>query len=261
MDQARYNLIKRNQATMRKVNDILRAEASSAIAGATGLSNQEMGGFLRTLVPGLIDSYGNVNASAAKTYYEEQRAAWVAGYNRAPTFSASRNRSIRKGQNRAAERRATAQLRGQLYVARIPAINVLERSEPVIGYGMSLYAKAGLDGMTPELVNAMTREVAMYNRDTLLYNSTLDKSVAGVQRVAEPNACSFCQTVAFGSDGNPRVGSYAPEFHNNCNCTIETLFEGDTVFQPDYYKDFKYGNENPEELVVTGERSTSQTFS
>ena len=60
----RYRLLQRNQATMRQVNQILTDQAWRVTSVASGFSQQEMGGFLREVVPGLIDEYGNVNAVA-----------------------------------------------------------------------------------------------------------------------------------------------------------------------------------------------------
>ena len=239
----RYALQKRNQATMEQVNRLLTNEAETVFAIADNMAQQEAGGFLRATVPGLIDKYGQVNAVAAMKYYDEQRALWLQDVNRAPTFSASRNRRIRQGQNRQAERFASAKLRAELYTATLPTFDPLAKSESIIGYGMQMLT-SGITAVAPELSNALTRAVGSYNRDTLLYNSALDPNVVGVQRVAEPNACKFCQMVAFGSKGSrykPRVTSYAVEWHNNCHCSIETLYAGDKPFRPDHYNNFEYG--------------------
>lgn len=228
----RYRLLQRNQATMRQVNQILVNDAIKVTSVASGYEQQEMGGFLREIVPGLIDQYGNVNATAAMAYYDEQRLAAL-GAN--PGRQAAR---------RSAERVAKSKLESAIYVATMPKFDVQAKAEPIIGYAMSLFQRSGFDGMRSEMANALTRAVASYNRDTLLYNSALDKSVVSVQRVAEPTACDFCRTVAFGSKGNryqPRTTLYAPNWHNNCHCSIETLYQGDTPYRPDYYDEFEYG--------------------
>jgi len=252
----RYALQKRNQATLRQVNDLLLREADTVLGKAEGLAQQETGGYLRKVVPGMIDRYGKVNAAAAMKYYDAQRAEWLKGVNRAPTTSAGRNRRIRQNQNRNAERFASAKLQGQLYVARMPKFDAITKSEGIIGYGMSLLQEAGFMSMKDEMANAMTRAVASYNRDTLLYNSALDPNVVGVQRVAELGACDFCQMVAFGRDGQVRVGSYAANWHNNCKCSIETLYEGDQPYKPDYYDDFETGapDQSTEEFAASWEQ-------
>jgi hypothetical protein len=232
LNQTRYALLKRNQANIRQVNKILVDEALKVTALAAGFNQDQMGGFLREVIPGLIDEYGNVNAAAALEYYNDQR---LAALGRNPGRAAAR---------RQAERFARARLESEIYIASLPQFDIEAKAEPIIGYAMSMYTKNGFDSMRPELANALTRAVASFNRDTLLYNSALDRSVVGVQRVAEPNACSFCRTVAFGSRNNkyqPRITSYAPNWHNNCNCSIETIYEGDSLYRPDYYDEFEYG--------------------
>ena len=232
----RYRLLQRNQATMRQVNQILMSDAMKVTSVASGYEQQEMGGFLREIVPGLIDQYGNVNAVAATEYYDQQRLA---------ALTANPGRQAAR---RSAERVARAQLESAIYVATMPKFDPVAKAEPIIGYAMSLFQRSGFDGMRSEMANALTRAVASYNRDTLLYNSALDKSVVSVQRVAEATACEFCRTVAFGSKGNayrPRTTLYAPHWHNNCHCSIETLYKGDTPFRPDYYDNFEYGSVNP----------------
>jgi hypothetical protein len=214
-----------------------------------------MGGFLRTVVPGLIDRYGNVNATVAVKYYEEQRLAWLT--SRPAGFT---TRQARQNQSRRADRVARARTQGQIFVARLPRFDAIAKSETVVNYGMALLQKTGFESMTAEVTNAMTRAVAGYNRDTLLYNSALDDAVIGVQRVAEPGACDFCQTVAFDSYGGVRVTDYAVAWHNNCNCSLETLYAGDAPFRPDYYDDFEYGSTDAEASVSSDWDSFKKEF-
>lgn len=222
---------------MRRVNELVDRASRTIIGRASGITDrQELGGFLRSVVPGLIDRYGAVNAVAAREYYDQQRMAALGRVAPAST------RSGRRNQSRAADRVAAARTRGQIYVATIPKFDALKKAEPIIGYGMSLYQTNGFDTMNDEVANALTRAVASYNRDTLLYNSALDDAVVGVQRVAEPDACDFCQITAFDSFGGVRVTDYAVEWHNNCRCSIETIYSGDRLYRPDYYDDFTYGD-------------------
>jgi hypothetical protein len=69
----KYELSQRNQANMKAVETLLEREANSVLLAGQELGRQEMGGFLRTIVPELIRKYGNVNGAAAVKYYDQQR--------------------------------------------------------------------------------------------------------------------------------------------------------------------------------------------
>jgi hypothetical protein len=231
----RYRLAIRNQKILEQVNQIATQEALTVVGAAEGLDRQELGGFLRTTLPAIVDKYGNVNAVAAMDYYDSARDAWFT--NRTQSL----NKTFRKSQNRRADRFARAKLQGQLYKATVPAFDLLATTEPVIGISMSAFAADGFDAMKPQLANSLTRAVASYHRNTMLYNSALDEAVVKVQRVASPNACEFCRLAAFQSfRGNDvRTADYAIKFHDNCHCTIETLYEGDSTLRPEYYDDYE----------------------
>jgi hypothetical protein len=254
-----YRLSRRNQATLKRVNELVDRASRTVVGRASEIADrQQMGGFLRSVVPGLIDRYGTVNAVAAREYYEAQRNAALG--RTAPAVT----RSGRRNQSRAADRVATARTQGQIYVARLPKFDAVRKAEPIIGYGMALFQTNGFDTMNDEVANALTRAVGSYNRDTLLYNSALDSSVVGVQRVAEPDACDFCQIIAFDSFGSVRVTDYAVEWHNNCRCSVETLYDGDAPYRPDYYDEFEYGEQTadspPERFRREGWKDFSKQF-
>lgn len=239
-ERQKYEAARRNQATIGQVETLLVAETTRLLARTAGFGQQEMGGYLRKITPGLIDRYGKVNAAAAVRYYDEQRRIWWTTRN--PAFTAE----ARKNQQRMAERYAAARLRGEIYVAKLPEFNPVEASKPVIGYGMARFQAEGAEAMRSAVTNALTRAVGSYNRDVMLYNSGLDDAVVRVQRVAEPGACAFCALMAFSSERSAsgkglevRTGSYAVNFHENCKCSIETLYIGDPVIRPPYYDKFE----------------------
>lgn len=239
LERQRYELVQRNQASMAQVETLLEREAGSVLTRAESFGQQELGGYLRTVVPGLVDKYGNVNAALALKYYDEQRLL-------AKEAMAFVDRKTRQNQNRRAERIAGAKLQSEIYVASLPKFDAIKTSEPIIGYGMARFMQDGHPAMRDAVTNAMTRAVASYNRDTILYNAGLDSAVVTVQRVAEPTACAFCALMAFSSTRSAsgqsldvRVTQYAVDFHDKCRCSIETLYEGDQPFRPDYYDQFE----------------------
>lgn len=231
LERERYDAIRRNQATMKQVNILLERESTQVLSLAEQFDQQQMGGFLRTVVPGLVDRYGNVNAVAAMSYYDQQR------------LLARQRLTISR---RSADRLAGAKLKSQVFVAKLAPVDAKAISEPIIGAGMKALMADGFGSMRETVTNAMTRAVGSYNRDTIIYNAGLDTGTLTVQRVAEPNACAFCALMAFSSSrtafGDPlevRTSNYAVDFHNNCHCSIETIYEGDTPIRPDYYDQFE----------------------
>jgi len=238
----RYNAARRNQATMRQVESLMLRETEAVLNVGRDYDRQTFGGLVRTALPVIVDKYGRINAVAAMKYYDEQR---LAALSKATLLPGPANRSGRNAARSRAERFAAARLRSQIYVATMPAFNVAEKTSPIIGWTMSVFAENGFDAASAAAKNAMTRAVASYNRDTMLYNSALDPDVRGVQRIAEVGACSFCRLMAFastkGSGGrlDVRVGSYAADFHNSCRCSIETLYDGDEPVRPAYYDQFE----------------------
>lgn len=245
--QFRYLSALDNQKVLAQVNALAMADARQVVATASGLEQQAMGGFLRATVPALVDKWGNVNATHAVAYYQASRDAWWQDRQR------SLNREARKNQNKRADRFALAKLQGQLYIATQPAVDVEKIAEPIVGYAMSNFMSDGFTAMDATVGNALTRAVASYHHNTMLYNSGLDSAVVKVQRIADRNACAFCRTVAFESNrgGGVRTADYAIKFHDHCHCSIETLYEGDTPIRPDYYDQFQADYEEASSQVGT----------
>lgn len=238
----RVELANRNQYRIDQMNRIAKREFEKLLAPANGLNQYDSAAYIREIAPGVIDQFGTINAEIARQYYdnvreEARKAITDSGYftNRSDTAAA----------------RAAKVLQGKKYKASIPSLNVQPKVDDVVSASMAGLQRGQFEMFQTEAGNALTRAVASYNRDTMLYNSALDPAVIGIQRVAAPNACEFCQTVAFDSYGSPRVSSYAADYHKNCNCSIETLYAGDSPLRPDYYDDF-------EEAITSGENDTSR---
>ena len=206
-NRASYILVQQNQANLRRVNQVLKETATRALAPLDTLTQDGAAVLFRSTVPGLIDEFGNVNAQIAKSYYQAQK---LVNINTVRIESSALKPSSRgKLTNRMADRRATAELKAQLtvnsgYEVKLPKFDVTSKADTIVNYAMQQFQRTGA-GATPEITNALTRAVASYNRDTILFNSALDKSVVGVQRVAEANACDFCQMVALDRHGSARV--------------------------------------------------------
>lgn len=240
-----YEETLKQQTTLAQVNDLITAQATTLANVGESLAQQEYGGYLRTIIPNLLDNFGNVNAQAAINYYDQARLEW---WN---TYGAEASREVTRSSVAAREKRfAAAKTQGAYRVGTmtaeefaaklVPTYKTLEKSEAVIGFAMKVRAKSGHAPSVEAMNNALTREVASYHRDTVLFNSALDPYVSRVQRVAQAGACEFCKLMALGStDGKVRVSTYAVKFHSKCHCTIQTLWEGEDPVRPDYYDKFE----------------------
>lgn len=237
----RYEVARQNQANLDHVNQLLLQDSRNVLSVGENFGQQEFGGLLRQSVPALITKYGGVNATLAMQYYQQTREMWLNTYGKDLAGVSSNARRTRE------TRYATARTRGLLqFEARMPKYDVQAKAEPVIGYAMQAFMGQGFPAAQTAAQNAMTRAVASFHRDAILYNAGLDEAVISVQRVAQPDACAFCAMMAFSSErsvsGKPldvRTGQYAVDFHDHCNCTIETLYEGDTAIRPSYYDKFE----------------------
>lgn len=229
----RLALVAQNQRNIENVNKVAADVTSKILKQAARLDQNGVGGYLRTTLPGVVDEFGNLNAKLAVDYYDEVRFVARQAIIDSPFL-------ISRADTAAA--RAAKYLQGQAYVAKIPNFNPVALAESVINSGMTGFMAEGQAGLESYTIQSLTRAVASYNRDTVLYNSTLDRAVLGVQRVASPTACDFCQMVAFDSSGNERVSSYAANYHKNCACSIETIYAGGSAIRPEWYNDFDYGN-------------------
>lgn len=236
----KYEQTIQQEATLKRVNDLITNEATNAVAAGAGLGQQEYGAFLRDLiVPNLLDKYGQINATAAIQFYDESRTVWNELYG--STYQAGRD-----ARRTAATRFATARTQGALQVAQGYAAkyandyDVIGKTDAVVNWAMKVRAQSGHAPSVAAMNNALTREVAMYHRDTVLFNSALDPYATRVQRVAQATACEFCRLMALGStNGKVRLSTYAAKYHDNCHCTIQPLFGNDQPVRPDYYDKFE----------------------
>lgn len=265
-NRARYDLIRRNQATLKAINELASDEALTVLDAGLDLERYEYAGYMRKTLPPILDKWGNVSAKAALDHYESARLEWrkVMEYRTiSNTWDVPRAQVVngkvtvltpgevreflqpRSEMGLRAQRRertyAQKVAQGRIYQATIPPFDPEAMSDPVIAQAMKAYSRGGVRAGNDAAANALTRQIGAYNRDTALYNAGLDRSVAGVQRIVNPNGCAWCKTLAVGGIGRSRrvVLDFAVHFHDHCRCHIETLFAGDKPLRPDYYDDIE----------------------
>jgi hypothetical protein len=243
--RAKYLETLKQEAVLRQVNTIITDTASKAVSAGATLGQQDFGGLLRTIVPQLLDQYGSVNATAAVNFYDNARLLYTQTYGAQALSQVSRSSARARANRYATAVTKSAVSLGQMSFEDFQAkyaddYKTAEKSERVIGYAMKVRAQSGHDPSVEAMNKALTREVASYHHDTILFNSALDPSVSRVQRVAQASACEFCRLMALGStNGQVRVSTYAAKFHDNCHCTIQPLYEGEEPIRPPYYDDFE----------------------
>lgn len=238
-DRYRYELSRQQEITIKQVNDLITRQAGDVVAPAANFSQQEFGGLLRTVVPNLLDQYGKINATAAIQFYDQSRDYWAKELSN--TSQGGRDAQRTAGQRFAIARTQGALQAAQGYAAQFAdTYDTIAKTDTVVNWAMKVRAKSGHQPSVEAMQNALTREVAAYHRDTVLFNSALDPYVNRVQRVAQASACEFCRLMALGStNGKVRVSTYAAKFHSHCHCTIQPLFEGEKPVRPDYYDKFE----------------------
>lgn len=237
----KYEQTVAQEAAMRQVNDLITAEAAAAANVGAGFDQSEFGALLRSIVPQLLDQYGRVNATAALQFYDAQRAQWLETYGDSARQMAGRGNVRAQGTRYATARTQSALAVSQGYAAQYADdYRRAAKADSVINYAMRVRQSSGHAPSVTAMNNALTREVAMYHRDTVLFNAGLDPFVNRVQRVAQAKACEFCRLMALGStNGTVRTSTYAVKFHSHCHCTIQPLFDGDQPVRPDYYDEFE----------------------
>jgi len=243
-------IAEQNIRTLERINRTASNDLKNILNLGSAYDRNEFGGLVRSTIPPLLEKYTNISAQLAASHYNEMRAAAISSSaNLGLSRSATRRRE-------AAIVRDTIKVSAGAYTAKIPDFNLMEKNEKIIGYVMQTFANGGFEPAKNQSLLATVREIAMSNRDTILFNATLDSSIRRVQRVADPNACAFCLTLAL----NDAAG-YAVDFHNDCKCTIEPIFEGQSEIRPDYYDDLeaKY-NAGVEAREEAGQKGAKATF-
>lgn len=237
----RYEEGLKQEAVIKQVNDLITAQATAVASTGALMDQQTFGGLLREVIPTLLDQYGNINALAAIDYYNRLTQEWSQVYGAEARQMASRGNVRLQASRNAAARTKSALAVSQGYSAQFAdTYDTVSKTDAVLNFAMKVRATQGHAASVDAMNNALTREVAMYHRDTVLFNAALDKNVHRVQRVVQANGCDFCKMMALGSTkGTVRVSTYAAHFHANCHCTITPIFKGESPVRPDYYDIFE----------------------
>jgi hypothetical protein len=233
------------------------------------LDSREAGGVIRTLATNLSETIGEAASIAGvETYKNLTDDALTVLYESTP-WGAAREAIFNERTARFLERArsydglsfqeldamvkaaGTGQIDGAILQARMWAkngfegyvpsvINVKERIaknlEGIVGRSMSKYLDGSYQDAADALSGGVGRMVENLYRDTIATNSEADGFVTGYQRVASPNACAFCLTVALNEYTTfEQSGGY----HDYCGCATVPVYRGVGAYEPDYYSGFR----------------------
>jgi len=230
--------VKQNQANLKRVGILAQQEVRSVSRLSRDLTDLQTVGLVRDTVPVIASRYGSVNASTAAVHYNELRDI------------AFDNKKVKS------------------FNPVVPALAFAGKVEGLLDYGIASNFITGRSKMFDVIINGITNVVADYARETIEYNAEADRvTKVTVQRVAEPNACAFCsmlavQAIVFEGIGSPDDFTvYEDDWHNNCNCSKEVVFDEQTFIRPPYYEKMEEVYEEAYQATLdSGESITSKNI-
>lgn len=148
---------------------------------------------LFTVLPALVEEYGDAAATLTAEWYDEYRA----GLNVAGGYAASL---------------ATTNL----------------GAEALAGWGVDL-ARINWDAALAQISGGLTKRVMTASRDTVMDNVELDPQARGWQRKARPDGCGFCQMVAGRGTVYKTKTTASFASHDHCRCVCLPAFGGRPV--------------------------------
>jgi hypothetical protein len=131
--------------------------------------------------------------------------------------------------------RALANLSTQYKATSVKA-NTSQAMNAAIGFGIAQLTRGtDYDVFQSTLSGSVQKLVLGGDRETVEFNIVTDPDGTRYERVASPNACGFCLTMA--AVAEVQRENYFEGYHNFCQCTLNPVFQGQSGFRPDYYND------------------------
>lgn len=190
----------KHRQAIQDLTKLAQAEAMGAVQLLKDQPLMEFAGELRKTLPAIASVYGSASGLLSTTFYDQSRLQ--------------------------------AEAAGS-YTATASAID-LSIIEAGIGYTVAKQAQAAtLDDVKTTLAGAVGRAVAGVDRNTIFDNSERDP-FATYRRVARPDGCAFCITMAAVAEVQYTADAHA--FHDHCHCVNIPVFDGQSFTEPDIYK-------------------------
>ena len=226
-------LIERDKKTAETLGRLATATTLRLLPSLENLSQGEAGGVARTVALTVASEVGNAATVAAVQSYQNMSTAAIdeliaQSYARGEPGRSRIELSLARGEA----------IRREFYQAQPikvkPVVDL--HIEGVVGNTMSKYTNGSYADAETALSSGVGRMVQNIYRDTMVSNSQKDKKATGYQRVASPNACSFCLLVALNEYTTfEESGGY----HDSCGCSAVPVFKSTGAYKPDYYDGFR----------------------
>lgn len=209
--------VNKHQTNLKRVNTLAKIEANKVLSVLDDMTFGQQATHVRNTIPTIISKYGMVAATVGATHYNEMRNLQKEDYNLAP------------------------------FVAAVPVgINFKDKIDNMIGFGIAKNDTLGVNAMRSFLVEELTLHVTNYDRETISFNAGKEPKTVKIQRVAEADACAFCATLAAagvvyeGIAYDEDYVAYANDWHSNCQCSTEVIYENregqyESLIRPTYY--------------------------
>lgn len=250
------DVIARDKKIQSALSSVADSTSMALLPDLSTLSQGEAGGAIRKVAEAVSTEVGKAASVAASESYGSFRdsgrdvltASWVSDWERISAEAhkydglslAELDKMLKADPKNAALRtaRGWAYNGATTYTPKTVDVTrvVSENLDGVVGHSMARYFEGNYPDAQTALRSGVARMVENIYRDTVVSNSQSDSFAKGYQRVASPNACSFCLMVAlneytsFGETGG---------YHDHCSCSAVPIFRGVRSYRPDYYKGFE----------------------
>jgi hypothetical protein len=212
-EEAILRSVNKNQANMKRLAILAQTEMSKVLSAGNDAAFLDQAGLIRTTTQPILEKYGAVAATLATVHFNEYR-------------SLQTDLDLPK------------------YAPTAPVLDYTEDINKVVGISIAETKTKNYTTAKQRLLRSSNLILANWNRGTVEYHANNEPAkVVSIQRVAEPNACSFCLVVALNQytytiSGDRSLDAYRPEYHAYCQCSAEVIYVGQAPVYPSYYDDF-----------------------
>jgi hypothetical protein len=170
-----------------------------------GKSITEIENLIKGLLPEITETYGAVVGQLSTAYYEEARRLANLSTDYEPVVADSK---------------------------------LLVKTQDSAKFAVaSLVGGSTTDEVASVLSGGVQRIINGVNRETISFNIVTDPDGTLYQRIARPDGCAFCLTIA--SVAKLVTEEYGKKYHDNCHCRTVPVFAGEKAIRPDYYDAFE----------------------